>query len=247
VHNLLPLGNVVHRNHPKYPASCPSCHAPVEDRTHFWACSAPSRAEWRKTFLHELTEKLDALRTDPQLSQLLVCKMRLVLAGGNTSHRLAHDHLRAVSRSQSAIGWDQILKGRFTLEWARAQNQFAKRARQSNCDGHEWTTCMAEFMFQQWWKLWTSRNEDRHGRDYNTQLQAANQQALRELEQFYDKYPPLAPQQLQWLFSIPLPIRQQWPTYVIRQWLNTWIPTLDALLLNARTDDESYSTALETG
>jgi hypothetical protein len=106
---------------------------------------------------------------------------------------------------------------------------------------------MADFMLEQWWKLWTSRNEDRHGRDYATQLQAANRQALCELEQFYQNYSTVAPQQLQWLFGIPLPIRQQWPTYAIRQWLNTWTPTLDAFILNARTDEESYTTALEMG
>jgi hypothetical protein len=247
VHNLLPLGKTVNRNFPRYPASCPSCHAPVEDREHFWACSAPPRLEWRANFLEALTEKLDELKTDPQLARLLVYKMRLVLARGNTSHRMAHEHLRAVSISQSIIGWDQILKGRFSVEWARAQGQFAQRARHPTGNGCEWTTCMADFMLEQWWKLWTSRNEDRHGRDYATQLQAANRQALRELEQFYQNYSTVAPQQLHWLFGIPLPIRQQWPTYAIRQWLNTWTPTLDAFIRNARTDDESYTTALETG
>jgi hypothetical protein len=128
VHNLLPLGKTVHRNFPRYPASCPSCHAPVEDLEHFWACSAPSRLEWRKIFLKALTEKLDALQTDPQLARLLIYKMRLVLARGNTSHKMAHDHLRAVSISQSIIGWDQILKGRFSVEWARAQGNFARHA-----------------------------------------------------------------------------------------------------------------------
>jgi hypothetical protein len=247
VHNLLPLGNIVHRNNQKYPESCPSCHNPVEDREHFWACSAPGRITWRENFIDALTKKLDDLRTDPQLAQLLVYKMRLVLARGDTSHRLAHDHLRDVSKSQSAIGWDQVLKGRFSVEWAKAQSTFAKRAHHSHCDGREWTTCMADFMLAQWWKLWTLRNEDRHGRDYTSHLQAVNRQALRELEQFYERYSMIVPQQLGWLFDIPLSTRQQWPTNIIRQWLNTWIPTLDALLLDARTDDESYSTALETG
>jgi hypothetical protein len=178
-------------------------------------------------------EKLDAVNTDPQLAQLLVFKMRLVLARGDTSHRLAHDHLRDVSKSQSAIRWEQILKGRFSLEWARAQSTFARRAGHSHNDGQEWTTSMADFMLDQWWKLWTSRNDDRHGHDYATQLQAANQQALRELEQFYERYSMHTPQQLRWLFDIPLSIRRQWPTHAIRQWLNTWIPTLDALTQNA--------------
>jgi hypothetical protein len=74
VHNVLPLGNIVHHNNSKYLESCPSCQASVEDREHFGACSAPSRIQWREEFLEALAEKLDAIRTNPHLARPLVYK-----------------------------------------------------------------------------------------------------------------------------------------------------------------------------
>jgi hypothetical protein len=48
LNDILPLGKRVHMYDPKYPPTCPSCPAPIEDRDHFWNCPATSRNEWRK-------------------------------------------------------------------------------------------------------------------------------------------------------------------------------------------------------
>ena len=96
---------------------------------------------------------------------------------------------------------------------------------------------MIDVIFKQWWELWELRNGDRHGRDVQSKAQAAHQQAIRDLEIFYEKYQEAATEDMQWLFSEPLETRKQWKAGDIVQWLNAWEPVLR----------EGYSTQLETG
>ena len=55
--------------------------------------------------------------------------------------------------------------------------------------GQKWSSAMATLMLSQWWKLWTLRNEARHGKDLESQNHAAKCQALREITQLYDLHP----------------------------------------------------------
>ena len=139
------------------------------------------------------------------------------------------------------------MQGRFAKEWAiHARTQPGKKSNSTH-----WTTEVIDFIFTQWWTLWESRNQDRHGRDLATQQQAHAQQMDRELTQLYDDYAPQTPQHLQWIFDTPVEIRRQWPTSAIRQWYNTWAPVI-IVAVNpeaAPTNPENYpyTTALETG
>ena len=94
-----------------------------------------------------------------------------------------------------------------------------------------------EVWFKEWIKMWKLRNEDRHGRDHITRLQAEERQVIRELDQFYAANDGKVVQRLQWLFDKPLATRRELRTGIIRMWLNTWKPIVD----------ESYSTELTTG
>ena len=106
-------------------------------------------------------------------------------------------------------------------------------------------------IFQQWWELWGLRNQDCHGRDTLTQTHASTLQAHQELQLMYDKYQPITPQHLQWLFAIDINLRQQWPTHKLWQWIHTWLLALDANTNPqwAPTNPENYpfQTELETG
>ena len=248
LHDILPLGKRVNMFDPKYPASCPSCQASTEDRAHFWRCPASSRMEWRKNFLTTLRKQLIELKTAPPLQTLLLGTLRAVLDGRDPNTIPIIESLQDLATSQASIGWNNLLKGRLSKEWAVAQQAHLGNRVLAN-DKSTWTTAVIDHIFQQWWVLWESRNGDRHGRDTATELQAATLQAHRELRQVYDKYQLIVPQTLNWLFDVPLKTRLQWPTNNIRQWLNTWPPTLQHILRPdwAPTPEENHTTALETG
>ena len=154
--------------------------------------------------------------------------------------------LHDLSQSQDAIGWDQLMKGRFSNLWNEQSLLASQRTQKTN-----WTVEVIDCIFQHWWELWELRNQDRHGRDKLTRAQALTLQAHRELHLMYEKYQPIAPQHLQWLFDIDITMRQQWPTHKLWQWIHTWLPALDANTNPqwAPTNPENYpfQTELKTG
>ena len=155
-------------------------------------------------------------------------------------------HTAAIYYAQEKLDWDQLLKGRFAYLWTT--NSVLPSQQQKHTS---WTVEVIDCIFEQWWKLWDIRNQDRHGRDRLTQAQASTTQAQRELKLIYDRFKAIAPQTLQWLFNMDIDTRQQWTTPKLRQWINTWQPVLEDRTRPpwAPTNSENYpfQTALETG
>jgi hypothetical protein len=85
--------------------------------------------------------------------------------------------------------------------------------------------------------LWTLRNQDRHGKDAATRLQAEEAQTIRELGLLYETNKDTVTQRLRWIFDKPFEERRTLRIGSIRLWLNTWKPVVD----------ESYKTDLNTG
>ena len=215
---------------------------------HFWKCKHHKRIEWHQTFLKDLKTHLVTARTGPKVQHLLISKLRAVLDGENPDRVPVNPVVTDISSDQTQIGWHQLMYGRFALQWDKHTNtQPAATAKQQG----SWTTNVIDFIFSQWWKLWESRNQDRHGRDLTSRLQANALQVDRELALFYDTFITTTPQHLAWLFDTTLEVRRQCPPAAIRQWLNTWHPILTEIT-NLEWDphhQENYphQTELETG
>ena len=97
------------------------------------------------------------------------------------------------------------MHGRFAKEWAEHdRTQPGKKSKLTS-----WTMEVIDFIFTQWWTLWESRNQDRHGRDLATQQQADTQQMHQELTQLYNDYANQTPQHMQWLFNTPIEVQRQ--------------------------------------
>ena len=252
IHQILPLGDRTHKYDRKYPPHCPSCGAPNENLVHFWNCQASTRINWRRQFLRELNQKLIDLRTGPEVRNLLVAKLRAVLDGVPTNTIPVEPQLAEIANQQDQIGWEQIMRGRFG--WAWNDHPRTQPGQSEQHAGH-WTTEVISFILEQWRKLWDTRNQDRHGRDIASQLQAQALQVDRELQLFYEEYAEQAPQELKWLFDTSIETHRKRPVAATRQWLNTWAPIM-AATVTVREDPEGdptnpenypYTTALETG
>ena len=237
-----PVGTRVHRYDPKYPACCASCGHLEEDRDHVLRC--PNRQQDRDNWVKEVKTYLDKNNTHPMLHQLLMDQLQALLNGEDTDMIPSDDTVVDLDNAQYIIGWEQILLGRFSKAWTQTQDAHlhANNLKTTRKNGQAWLTGLIQVILQQWWHLWESRNEDRHGRDAQTKAQAANRQAIHELDVIYNKYtidliPSLLLPKDRWLLSVPFHTRAIWPTHAIRQWINTWEPVLQ----------ESYKTQLEVG
>jgi hypothetical protein len=236
LHDVLPIGEQVHRYHPRYSDKCPSCDTQAtEDRDHFWHCPAQSRLKWKQKCIRTMRDRLTELKTAPPLQELFLDQLRCILYNTNNS-ATAHPDVQHIANAQDAIGWRQLLKGRFSKSWAAFQTAYMGTRATAKDNGSSWITAIIDTLFKEWWLLWEMRNQDRHGKDRAAQTQASTAQALRDLQLFYETHQHDTPPKHKWLFDTPITDRMHWRTNDIQQWLNTWAPVLQ----------ESYTTALET-
>jgi hypothetical protein len=237
LNDYIPVGKRVNEYHKKYPACCPSCPEPVEDREHLWECQAPSRQRWRRECYSTMLKTLTDLDTAPPLQELLLDALSVLMGGRSMATIRSDPAVADVARAQRDIGWHQILKGRFSQQWTRTQDRYLGAKATRTVNGGTWMTKVIEVWLSQWLKLWKLRNEDRHGRDVTTRAQAEEAQVYRELQQFYEAHDGNVPERLQWIFDTPISTRMEGKVGITRLWLNTWKPVME----------QSYTTALETG
>ena len=100
---------------------------------------------------------------------------------------------------QNAIGWGQVLHGRFSLEWARIQQDYYHKHRtkvdvNKRRDGAQWQVKLISLMWDHWRKVWSLRNADVHGHDTITRSRAARASLARELREVYDQHQHLEAQ-----------------------------------------------------
>ena len=96
---------------------------------------------------------------------------------------------------------------------------------------------MVTNLLQKWLDLWHERNGDRHGRDYKSREEAAKRQALYEIQQLYDLKDNL-PAEHQWIFHVPLETCLQWPSYMVRAFVNAYKPVVNYILNPPDTETE---------
>ena len=234
----LPVGKQVHRYNRKSNPACPSCPCTLETRDHVMRC--PARQQWRNQCLDAIQKEMEQVHhsTCHHLTALMLAGVATVLTpGGNLQAIPAHPSVQHVAKAQEEIGWEQILKGRFAMEWRQHQRQHKGPEVEGKKDSvQSWMTSIINTIFEQFWEVWTLRNGDKHGTDAASRAQVEKAQAIRELEIFYDKQ-ELAPNRYQWLFVQPIAERMTWNTAQLRQWLNSWAPVLE----------KYHATDLETG
>jgi hypothetical protein len=236
VNDVHPVGKRVHMYDKKYPEGCPSCSAQVEDREHLWRCPAQSREKWRKECYGNVLKTLNDQDTAPPLQELLLQALKCLMQEIPMDTMTVDPAVADVAAAQEEIGWHHILKGRFAKQWRVVQDKYIGKNSNKKRTGSLWIIKVIEVWFTEWVSMWTLRNEDRHGRDSATRMQAEERQALRELRQFHEDNDGIVEHDLQWLFDVTLYEKMEWRTGVIRSWLNTWKPIVE----------KSYTTALET-
>ena len=237
VNDWLPIGKRVHKYDPKYPEWCPSCTAQVEDTNHLMTCTATSRQMWHKDCLHHIKTVLNENDTAHPIKELLVEGLYAVLNNRDVAGIAVNPEVADVAEAQQEIGWNQILKGRFSKTWALTQDRYLGSQATTRANGSGWMVKVIESILSEWLTMWKVWNEDRHGRAMTSRRQAETRQTLRELEQFYATHDGHVIERLQWLFAVPLETRREQNIGITIQWLHTWKPIVE----------KSYNTALTTG
>ena len=118
-------------------------------------------------------------------------------------------------RCQSLIGWDQIIKGRLSTEWATIQQSHLS----SLSEARTWQRKLIRTIYNLWYDLWSKRNASRHGHDQRERNLRTREYHLRQAEILYN-VSELLPDSFNYIFRRPWEDFQTLPTNGIRTWLN---------------------------
>jgi hypothetical protein len=132
LNDILPVGKAAHRYVPKYPPSCSSCTAAIEDRDHFWINPEISRQQWRKDCQSNMLQALNKFDTAQPIQSLLLDALDARMHGKPMESSTIHPLVEEVVEAQAQIGWHHILKGRFVSEWKQVQERYYRGTTRSN-------------------------------------------------------------------------------------------------------------------
>ena len=148
------------------------------------------------------------------------------------------DAARRVIHQQNAIGWTQVMLGRFRYEWSDVQDAFyathhKKTDTPKRRTGQRWQVAIVGAIWSQWKLLWSSRNHDLHGATAKQQQLAISRAIRRDMQDVYDVKSQLEPS-LQELLMTDLETHLQKPNWVNRHWLTIHTPLFKASLRRER-------------
>ncbi len=228
---LLPVGFRLQQRQAHMPPQCPSCEAPMEDDWHWILCE--SRDAWRQEQAQLFSALLVSLKTNPSLTFIAKRAYASLLSSGDCSFEdaeLSVDETSLIS-SQASIGWDNMLFGRFSVEWSRLQDVHIAEEKLDGrfFSGPAWTSKVTQHIWRALHSLWKIRNTDLHGVTFTENETTRRTRIEPIVRQLYSRIYDLAPSDRA-MFRKPLDERLQQPLSIIETWLSIVQPALDTAL-----------------
>ena len=227
IHRHLPLGKRLASWSSDHPSCCPSCGYPTEDHDHFLTC--PARLPWVEERLTKLDEQLTRAHTYPGLQIILMRQLRHILLGQPLPFPPSDPRETELYDEQSAIGWHQILYGRFSNKWSNIQSRHKPRY----SAGWQSTTICAIWTLLQ--ELWFLRNNHLHVNSPASLDPIRDRLLHASVTELFDLQPALTALD-QHLFPAPLTQTLAFPRSTLSTWLNLANPAVDAALASLPLD-----------
>lgn len=180
---------MVHRYDPQlHSKSCPSCHHVEETQSHFLCCT--HRIAWRSSFQTALRKHSEKTDTDPLLQEMMLEGIfRWLRHRPYPSLRSAFSaSYNELFQRQADIGWEQLLYGRWSVQWRELQYQYLQQnniAITKYNHGTPWLNGHIKLIWNQLYAAWELRNKDLHGKDEHMQRQRKQAQVQKQIRVLY--------------------------------------------------------------
>jgi hypothetical protein len=134
-------------------------------RNQLHVLSCPKREE----LLSTLGDTLTNIHREPNLALMLIQGVQGSLS--NQHFQMNHNNNEPIFcmliNSQNKIGWQHLLKGRFSKQWTTIQGRHILEdleLDQEKQSGSQWLKLALHHLWALVWQVWLTRNEDSHGR-----------------------------------------------------------------------------------
>jgi exonuclease III len=234
VNDILPTNAQVNK-YDKGKRTCSQCQC-KETQDHIMQCPSPTRQKWRIRTMRRLGKALKKFRTDPYLQKLIKQSLQEWLQNDFVDIIAEDypDHYAAVIQTQQNIGWNQMVRGRWSSEWSYAQQRYLVRKKRvdntiqdptGRNSGEQWLQKVINFLWDESLDLWKMRNEEQHGSDVKGIERAARKENGRKLDEIYAMR-QFAEPNVQTLLGVDPTIHLEKPTWVVKNWIAMTYPVV---------------------
>jgi hypothetical protein len=135
----------------------------------------------------------------------------------------------ALISKQYVVGWDQLLFGRFVLEWSELQETFLSTLpkRETHHSGKTWVSGVNQIIWKHVYDTWEIRNAAQHGIDAGSRETALTEMAIKQTAALYEVRDQVLPRDYDLFYASLEDHHLQEPTSRgLNQWLSTWQPVI---------------------
>jgi hypothetical protein len=163
IHKWLPVNGHPGRHQSTRNKMCPHCQRDIESQNHFLICDT-TKSDWNSQLANTVCSELTETSQIP-LRTILIWALTECRNTNKTLPTTANKPQRTqLIREQSEIGWNQILKGRWSTEWVRQLDKT------SPSNGEKLTITLITRIWTTFTKLWHTRCDKQHLRVSPTYL-----------------------------------------------------------------------------
>jgi hypothetical protein len=175
--------------------------------------------------------------TQPDLTIILLQGVRGALHDPSYQMNIAtrEPRFQYLVNAQNKIGWQHLLKGRFSHHWLQCQQlhiYLDPSIDSTKNTGERWLKRILHCLWNSLWQVWLLRNDDLHGRDRQQREQKRIQKLTPRVTALYEKAEMLLAKDKD-LFAIPLETRLTFPSGEICTWIKLVTPTVKQAIADA--------------
>jgi hypothetical protein len=194
------VGKFLVRWKEKESSDCPRCGA-YEDAQHVWLCCHVDVRNLWKTELDKLLAWLVKLDTDPEITEVIIGKLRHCFLSVNSPPTVTTNRIRIGLQRQQEIGWVNFMEGFIVRDWQELQHKYYSSIR-SLRTGRRWHQALLNRLWDIAWKLWEHRNHFMHEKINTSQDEV--EKIDRKLVDLYNKLTDRVSDCDSYLLSAPL-------------------------------------------
>ena len=152
----LPVGWRVNKYDPKYSETCASCkhlEPTVETIAHLQDCLSESRTKWRCVIQQQVSVSLEQWHTHPDLlSFFLRCFATAVDKDPPPQLTDTNPLFHGALQEQAAIGWPQLLQGRWSKQWQSIHLKTHTTPVHSKKKPEHWSNAILKTAWENWFR-----------------------------------------------------------------------------------------------
>jgi hypothetical protein len=226
---LLPTGKTLHTRTHRYDPKCPACDHAEECNNHLFQCTAVSRRRWQSSCILTIRKQAETIHTDPKLVHIMLAGLRSYFDDTDLPSEEFSDYpeqYHDLITAQEAIGWDHLMRCRFSHLWGDLQQDYMYSTRPSEkFDSDTWYRKLLGPLLVECHTLWTLRNGERHGTEQKQKRTRRLQQLERDLHDLF-KYRATVLASDHDIFDTPVSDLITLPPGEIEKWIKSRKPII---------------------